>query len=300
MMMLKKNTFLMFVTILVSTGFSCFAQNTLQDLFADMQYYITTSPHRGDLVQHTIWTAQMLGQWARGCEQPMKSCLPVKELFATLSERDIFLLEVAGIVHDIGKAGDLALEKYPGTVRIGDIIQYCFRNGHERIGFEYILHDMPWIQGPYRPYQMVDGTYFNFYDFFHSLGINDEEQKMIAILVGGHAFLRDHVFNVPLDTIAQRIPALIGGVNALAQEVGYSKGVTPALLRMWLLLQFADTYTAFFPVKEHCATALFRQDFIVASPHLHPEDDARGQSLLRGLFPKLESTVRILLNEQYI
>lgn len=277
---------------------SCLADNTIGDLLNDMKHYVTTSKHRGDLWQHSIWTAQMLGRWARGCEQPIKGCLPIKELIGCLNAREVYLLEVAGLIHDIGKAGDLAFEKYPDVIRNGDTIFYCSRTGHERLGFEYILHDMPWAHDNYRAYQMIDGTYFNFHDFFHTLNISDDEQKVVAILVGGHGLLRDYVFASTPETIVQKVHALVDALNVLVCEAGYSKGITRALMSMWLLLQFADTYTSIFPVSDSCATALFAKDFIVVSPHLYPEDDARARVYLSQLFPKLERAVHIL-NEMF-
>lgn len=275
--------------ILTCSGCSWFTKenDTLATLLEDMKHYRTTSKHRGDLWQHTIWTAQILGRWMHH-DEAQKLHLIVETLRALLSERDCYLLEIAGVVHDIGKAGDLDVTAYMDGRRQGDLIYFISREDHERIGFEYIAHDLPSVQGAFsRAYQIFNGGSFNFYKFFNKLGISEDEQKVIAILVGSHK-----TFSLMLsEPFEQLLHATIVTINSLAQEIRYVPRDVKKLVCMSALLQFADAYATFFPITTVGPSSLFSHDLIVPSPHPHPEDDALVQQIVDKLLARAEQLI---------
>lgn len=286
------------MAIILSSSLSADAVSDISRLLDDMQHYVTTSHHRGDLWQHSIWSAQLLGRWGCNCDQPILVKDIVTELVAALSPRDCYLLEIAGIVHDIGKAGDLAIEKYPGTSKNGDTIYYAVRANHERIGFEYICHDLPTMKGKYsRAYQMLDGSYYNFYHLFEKLGLDEEEMKIIALLVGLHDILWAHVLNVPDSSVECHSRAILDDVNLFICEASYNPRCTRSLLCMSLLLQLADAFAKYYPVTTPGPSSFFDTQLIVPSPHPYPEDNEQDALRHASIFPYVEQVIRMILFE---
>lgn len=287
------------MAIIFSTTFSLCANADLSSLLDDMKHYVTTSRHRGDLWQHSIWTAQMLGRWVRNNEQPALVKEVIAELVGFLSPRGCYLLEIAGIVHDIGKAGDLAIEKYPGATRVNDTIYYPVRPNHERIGFEYILHDLPSIKGKYgRAYQMLDGSHYDFYRLFKNFGIDEEEMKIIALLVGLHDTIWSHILNPfnPADKSLEMIAyEILEETNALTLQAEFKPGCTRALLIMSILLQLADAFAKYYPVTTAGESSFFDAQLIVPSPHPYLEDNEQDARRHATIFPYVERVIRTIL-----
>ena len=155
----------------------------LKVLMNDIGYYKTTNSgfHAGHLLHHSLWVEQTIAGWCDEghfwCQGPFDNVANMQ-----LSKHDCYLAAVAGFLHDIGKAGGYRdgeskiTKDEKGFVKE---IYYFTKEGHSQVGFEYLMG--------MRPYQLVyDKSFFGFDDFFKALGIDPEERKLIAIVVGMH------------------------------------------------------------------------------------------------------------------
>ncbi len=281
---------LVFPLLIICVGCSWFHKenDSVTSLLEDMKHYRTTSAHRGDLWQHSIWTAQILGHRTHHVDDSFLHDI-IAILLQPLAARDCYLVEVAGLVHDIGKAGDLDITKYEKTTRQGDIIYYFSRDNHERIGFEYIVHDLPSMQGKIaRAYQKIDGDHINFYNLFTKLEISEEEQKVIAILVGAHKTL-SLMLHEPFEKVLKNT---IATIHSLADEIDYIPQDFNKLLSMVALVQLADAYATFFPVTSPGPSSLFNTDLIVPAPR--PPNDQVIQRVMTKLLPQAKQFIKAI------
>ncbi len=189
---------------------------TLMSLLENFKVYKTTNccSHSGDLYEHSSWVANAVEEWWR------RDSFWVKGLAHSWKKVTI----LAGLLHDIGKAGDLKLK-------------YDSKKYHPRAGFEYLLNKRPYF---------IDSTLkqFDFNALFKELKLSEEERKVVAILTGVHWDFG----GIIVKGIAEGHPKLktfkifLDKLRDLAQEAGYRNGtVDIALLRMAILIGAADT-----------------------------------------------------------
>lgn len=188
----------------------------LVNLLENFKLYKTTNccSHAGDLYEHSSWVANVVENWWR------KDNFWVKGLASSWKKVTI----LSGLLHDVGKAGDLNFS-------------YNAKKYHPRTGFEYLLNK--------RPYFVNSALKrFNFDRLFKELGLTEEERKVVAILTGIHwdfggiivkGIAKGHskpkLFKLFLDKL-----------RYLAQEAGYRGGTVDAdLLKMAILVGAADT-----------------------------------------------------------
>lgn len=141
-----------------------------------------------------------------------------------------------------------------------------------------------------RTYQKVDGGHINFYKLFAQLGISEDEQKVIAILVGAHKMLTQ-LLSKPLEQVTHNTLEL---VNSFIKEANYNCSDMRKLLSMVALVQLADAYAALFPVMTSGPSSLFDKDLIVSPPH--PANDTLIQLANVKLWPQAKQFIKTIIN----
>lgn len=244
---------------LCKNGFSM-----LGDLFRDMAHYWIDDDllpenrrpflHRWHLVEHSVLVAQycdngvicpILGQRLNLCE--------------SLRERECYVLSVAALIHDIGKAGEPDCSKAPQSTRDifildGDDIRYISKENHKMIGFEYVMHD---IQNAteYRQYKKFDGNFFNFNDLLNEFKLNEVEKRIVAVLIGTHkwfedVYLRDVFIQHSNPEKIKSFEVFKQNIFEMADKAGLPKEFqNSTLVEMVCILTLADVLAVYFDVE---------------------------------------------------
>jgi len=141
-----------------------------------------------------------------------------------------------------------------------------------------------------RRYQKIDAEYINFYNLFTRMGISEEEQKVIAILVGSHK-----TFSLELSKpFEQLLKNTIATINSLAAEIHYIPENFNKLLAMVVLVQIADAYATFFSITTPGPSSLFDNDLVVSAPH--PSHDKLIEQMLVNLLPQVKQFIKTITN----
>jgi hypothetical protein len=236
----------------------------LHALLADIKLYrlaSTPTMHTGDLWQHSMNTHF-------ACRRLLASHWYAAKK-GRFNERQQELLELAALLHDIGKAGqpDLFNPKHKRAYRVeqgpdGNVahINYvCDHQEHVLAGFRYIaapfLHAGNTSHAPLH-YRCADGTQFDFDKLFRQLRITSEERKFIAIMVAMH--WEFGLINQGKKTAGDYVELLKHYVDA----INYNHGnITPKLVYATLVIQASDVL-GITPVKP-LDTMLFRDTPII-------------------------------------
>ena len=263
----------------------------LDDLLHDMQHYKTTSRHRGNLYEHSIWAEQYISRWA------IEDC---RESFwlRGISERNRYLLAVTCLLHDIGKAGAIDDSFYEAYERVDEVIYYYTRYKHERIGFEYIMHDLHPELDCYRQYCLFDGcTIVDMKSILESLSIDDrEEQHLVAFLIGTHKLFTS-MLNQIADKYSWRIDyqSFWQTVTSLADES--TCPLTQELIEMMLAIGIADYHATFYPLESPTVSLVLGNPIYCVSPHPFINEQARIDRYSRLVFPVARYLRMKLLNQ---
>jgi len=202
-----------------------------------------------------------------------------------LNTRDLYILALAGLLHDIGKAGDTNLAKYKSYEKRGNDIYYFSKENHERIGFEYILHD---IKDPqkYQGYLKVDNTPLDFKKIFDALSISHEEQKIIAVLIGMH---KDFP-NVLSGKITKEY--MIKHLKDLAAEAGLA--LQKKYITMIIAISIADALSTCFAQTKEVPSLVFKSFIFCKAPHIHEKDTPKLRlefMMLTDIFNKTKDSL---------
>ncbi len=232
-----------------------------------MKIYKTYSHHRGDLYEHSMWVEQNLSRWAMGQDKPMDW---VQQWMVDFTEREKYLVALAGLLHDIGKAGDPDCSKYALYRNDGDFISYYSKKGHEYTGFTYIMHDIGNAVQFKQGYLKKNGQPFNLKLLFDELHVIDQEQRLIAVLIGSHNLFSELVMKPKTAESNEKI--LIEKVKKLFCEAGLAPEVTEKILSMIMVMNIADLYSTFFPVEQPGPSLVFGSFILCKLVHDFPEE----------------------------
>jgi hypothetical protein len=186
------------------------------DLINDLRHYKTTdrTHHSGDLLEHSIWVARIIEQWFA---QNNEWCNGIdRDLIKTLT--------LAGLLHDIGKGGDLKAI-------------YFKKEKHPEIGFSI-------IRGTHKYRTHPHGKPFDFDHFFENNQIDSQERALIAVLAGIHwdfggMLMRD--VQSKSRTLDQACKAFLDKLHRLAKQARYNNGhLDDQLIRCAILIGAAD------------------------------------------------------------
>jgi hypothetical protein len=200
--------------------------------------------HEGDLLGHSVWAANAAVRLLESNEPYLQNL--------ALTEREKKLFVLAALLHDVGKAGRIELATYAHPklsyeiVEAGESVGILYKpdlQEHTTVGFEYIASSFFTPKNlPYfgRSYIMLDGTKFDFNGMFKELGLTEEEQKLVAVLVAIHwDFGRIGLGQMTNAEFIEKIHSLCNACNALFP-------VDKKLVQLCVLIQVADVYAIFY------------------------------------------------------
>lgn len=232
------------LSLLLLSGCSFFRPKQIQPpalatLLTDLKLYTLNHAqtlHAGNLYEHLMWTHYAA---TRLLEEPS----PWTEGFI-FSERDKELLNLAALIHDIGKAGrkelfnathkDLRYHVVTDnhSHKATSVVYTHDAKEHVQVGFEYIAELFYPIETR-QQYTLASSMPMSIQPLFHQLNISLEEQKVIAILVGMH-----YDFGM-IKAGNLTVQDYLNNLKRYAKIVDY-KTVDEKLLRLAVLIQVAD------------------------------------------------------------
>lgn len=214
--------------------------------------------HRWHVLEHSILVG---GYCLNGAQCPTVD--QNKNLCQDLSGVSKYILYVAALFHDIGKAGEPDCEKAAAPSqndkfkdvfkKDGDNILCISKKDHETIGAKYILHDIDSKNASsYLQYKKIDGGVIDFDKILNEWKLDDNAKKIVAILVGTHkwfddVYARDLYANPLPDTKITKPEDFIKNIFMLADKIGLEKShQNKDLIKMACILPLADNFGVFF------------------------------------------------------
>lgn len=186
----------------------------LQSLLENFKDYKTSDiqQHSGDLYEQSIWVANTIASWWQEGSFWVEGIDPQ---FVTITI-------LAGLLHDIGFAGDLV---------------YFFKEKkkHPEVGYEYLLEARPYLKDP-------AGNTLEVKKLFDSLNVSEKNRALLAILAGVHLDFLEMI----LKPFSQKnkyslFKSYLDKLQEIARQTDYGP-VDDQLVRMALLLNAANLY----------------------------------------------------------
>lgn len=252
------------------------------DLLNDFRRYITTNIyfHAGDLYEHSVWTSNAIALLWEMAEK-LKSTFPVKPQVGTpqydqyskllkegaiwvqgLDEKKDKIVSIfAGLIHDVGKGGDLSsgipgIDQYIYNPILGPdgkilYIPYYAKQRHPITGFNYLIGTAKYKTDPIATY--------DFKKYYDSLGLSDEDRSLIAVVAGMHwnfgglilrPFSEKNIATSTNKAVEEKLfHDYLNQLRCHAIRANYKNGqIDSRLLRMSILIAAADNLGVI-PVK---------------------------------------------------
>lgn len=191
----------------------------LQDLLEDIKYYQTTNTrfHAGNLYEHSLWVAITINEWFEHGEGWTHG----------LTAHDRKLATLGGLLHDIGKGGDLACTYYT-------------KPDHPERGQKYLLGK--------ENYVLCSNKIFDFKKLFEKLGLSENDKKVVSILVGAHHMFGDLLQNLATvdlsvvqdDALRPYLDTFKKRLKTVAKRADYKGPIDTRLIKLVLLVCVAD------------------------------------------------------------
>ena len=253
----------------------CFKHNDfvftkqLRMLFDDIKLYKLCvdqkSLHAGDLYEHSLWSYYAFIGLLN--DSPYSEGL-------VLSLREKKIIPIAALLHDIGKAGRVELFDENNTHGykvcmtdnnvVDHISYYSDSQEHVLNGFQYLAgHFLNNKKSNFlsKNYRLNNGKIFDFYTMFKELSIDENEQKLIAILVGMHYEFGNFVQNIITEQ------QFLEKLQNFVQAVNYNNNVVnDRLVQLCVLVQVADVQ-GLTPVS-WCCNSFFPKTLFLEQRHV--------------------------------
>ena len=187
-------------------------------LLDDIKYYKTTNDrwHAGNVYEHSMWLELCIEQWFH----------KRKFWIQNLNEQDEKVLAMAGILHDIGKAGD------------GELTFFT-KPEHPEVGFNY-------LQGK-SSYITTKNEVFDFNSYLNNFKFDNKQQAIIAVLVGIHHDFGSKVMSKVLDSQYSKkdiFEEYLNTLKNLAKKTGYPDIFDRKLVIMSMAITAGDVRAA--------------------------------------------------------
>jgi len=202
----------------IQAGFTIKKANQLSTLMSDLKNYTTTNVnfHSGDLYEHSVWVAITINEWFNQ-QSPWAKGL-------TQHDRKIAIL--AGLLHDIGKGGDLDFS-------------YFTKPTHPSIGQKYILG--------IKQYLLNNKKSFDFNTLFKTIKFSESDKQLVSILVGSHHAFGDLLKKIPssassitLSKIKPYLKRFTKKLKSCAAIANYKNPIDTRVLKLAFLVSAAD------------------------------------------------------------
>ncbi|MFH1831978.1 MAG: HD domain-containing protein [bacterium] len=180
----------------------------LHDLIEDFKSYKTTNTsfHAGNLYEHSLWVTITINSWFKIHE----------EWTDGLDAHDQKIVLLAGLLHDVGKAGDQEFTFYT-------------KPNHDTNGQDYIIGT--------KRYMLSNNKIFNFDKLFKLLKLSETDKKIVSILVGAHNEFGNLLRNASDVNLHEKFK---NQLEPYAIKAGYTYPIDTKIMNMAILITAAD------------------------------------------------------------
>jgi hypothetical protein len=228
-----------------------------------------------------MWLEQYLSCFLNGKKE--NSIVPdaVIKWHKDFSDREKFVMCIGGLIHDVGKAGDLDFSQfsaYENFQKKDGFIYFFTKLNHERIGFEYIMYDIDDKLVFKKGYTKVNGTSFDFKKLFEEFGLTKKEQIEVALLIASHRMFNECVMRNDVDAknVIQRLKNLVA-------ETKSDFDVDRQFIKKMILVNIADICATYFPLEKEVKSFVFGKSTICKAVRIYSAKDEETRKELEQI-----------------